>query len=69
MKRILTKLALALIAVSAPATATSQAHEGHWANPQRTVIVNDIRCGDAPRNRPHSNLVREPLPRKRRQKL
>ena len=47
MKRILTKLALALIAVSAPATASSQALEGHWANPKRSVIVNVSRCGDA----------------------
>jgi uncharacterized protein (DUF2147 family) len=47
MKRILTKLAVVLIAVSAPAMASSQALEGRWANAKRSVIVNVSRCGDA----------------------
>ena len=47
MKRIWTKLALALLALSAPALASSQALEGRWANPKRSVIVNVSRCGDA----------------------
>jgi uncharacterized protein (DUF2147 family) len=47
MKRILTKLAVVLIAVSAPAVASSQALEGRWANAKRSVIVNVSRCGDA----------------------
>jgi uncharacterized protein (DUF2147 family) len=47
MKQILTKLALALLAASAPAMASSQALEGRWANPKRSVIVNVTRCGDA----------------------
>jgi uncharacterized protein (DUF2147 family) len=47
MKQILTKLALALLAASAPALASSQALEGRWANPKRSVIVNVTRCGDA----------------------
>ncbi len=47
MKRILTKLAVVLIAVSAPAMASSQALEGRWANAKRSVIVKVSRCGDA----------------------
>jgi uncharacterized protein (DUF2147 family) len=47
MKRILTKLVLALFALSAPAMASSQALEGRWANPKRSVIVHVSRCGDA----------------------
>jgi uncharacterized protein (DUF2147 family) len=47
MKRILTKAALGLLALAAPATATGESLTGHWANPKRSVIVNVSRCGDA----------------------
>ena len=47
MKRILTKLVLASLAVSAPAMALGQTLEGRWANPKRSVIVHVSRCGDA----------------------
>ena len=48
MTRILTKLALALLAVTVPVSAAAQAAalEGRWANPKRSVIVNVARCGD-----------------------
>ena len=47
MKRILTKAAIGLLALAAPALATSQSLEGRWANPKRSVIVNVSRCGEA----------------------
>ena len=47
MKRVFTKTALGLLAIAAPAMASSQALEGRWANPHRSVIVNVTRCGDA----------------------
>jgi len=47
MKRNLTKAALGLLALAAPALASSQSLEGRWANPKRSVIVNVSRCGDA----------------------
>ncbi len=47
MKRILTKAAMALLAIAAPAMAMGQSLEGRWANPKRSVIVNVSRCGDA----------------------
>lgn len=47
MRRILTKAALTLLAMAAPAMASSQALEGRWANPHHSVIVNVTRCGDA----------------------
>jgi uncharacterized protein (DUF2147 family) len=47
MTRILTKIALVLIAATVPVTAAAQAAlEGKWANPKRSVIVNVARCGD-----------------------
>jgi uncharacterized protein (DUF2147 family) len=47
MKRILTKAAIGLLALAAPALASSQSLEGRWANPKRSVIVNVSRCGEA----------------------
>jgi uncharacterized protein (DUF2147 family) len=47
MKPVFTKTALGLLAIAAPAMASSQALEGRWANPHRSVIVNVTRCGDA----------------------
>ena len=48
MTRILTKIALILIALAVPVSAAAQAAiEGRWANPKRSVIVNVARCGDA----------------------
>ena len=47
MKRILTKVAIGLLALAAPALASSQSLEGRWANPKRSVIVNVSRCGEA----------------------
>lgn len=48
MTRILTKLALVLIAAAVPVHAAAQAAlEGRWANPKRSVIVSVARCGDA----------------------
>jgi len=48
MNRILTKVALVLLAIAAPVTASAQATiEGRWANPHHSVIVNVARCGSA----------------------
>ena len=48
MKRILFKTGLVLAAATVPVTAAAQAAlEGKWANPQRSVIVNVARCGNA----------------------
>lgn len=47
MTRILTKIALALLAATVPVGAAAQALEGKWANPKRSVIVNVARCGNA----------------------
>ena len=46
-KWISTKAALGLLALAAPALASSQSLEGRWANPKRSVIVNVSRCGAA----------------------
>ena len=47
MKRILLSIAVAATALAAPASASSQALEGKWANAKRSVIVSVARCGDA----------------------
>jgi uncharacterized protein (DUF2147 family) len=47
MKWISTKAALGLLALAAPALASSQSLEGRWANPKRSVIVSVSRCGEA----------------------
>ncbi len=48
MKRLLAKIALILLAVIVPVTASAQAAlEGRWKNPKGSVIVNVERCGDA----------------------
>jgi uncharacterized protein (DUF2147 family) len=47
MKPVFTKAALALLAIAAPALASSHPLEGRWANPHHSVIVNVTRCGDA----------------------
>ena len=47
MKRILLSIAIAATALAAPASASSQALEGKWANAKRSVIVSVARCGDA----------------------
>lgn len=47
MKRTLTKAALGLLALAAPAMASSETLEGRWANPHHSVIVNVTRCGEA----------------------
>src|SRR5215213_4444557 len=46
MTRILTSIALVLLAATVPVSAAAQAAlEGRWANPKRSVIVNVARCG------------------------
>jgi uncharacterized protein (DUF2147 family) len=47
MKWISTKAALGLLALAAPALASSQSLEVRWANPKRSVIVSVSRCGEA----------------------
>src|SRR4051812_22589974 len=48
MKRILGKLALVLIALAVPVTASAQAAiEGRWKNPKGSVVVRVGPCGDA----------------------
>jgi len=48
MTRILSKIALMLIAAAVPVHAKAQAAlEGRWANPKHSVIVSVARCGDA----------------------
>ena len=47
MRRILMSIAAAATALAAPASASSQALEGKWANAKRSVIVSVARCGDA----------------------
>jgi uncharacterized protein (DUF2147 family) len=48
MNRILTKAAVALLAVAAPVSASALATiEGRWANPHHTVVVNVTHCGNA----------------------
>ena len=47
MRRILMSFAVAATALVAPASASSQALEGKWANAKRSVIVSVARCGDA----------------------
>jgi uncharacterized protein (DUF2147 family) len=48
MKQILAKAALALLAVSLPAAAASQAAlDGHWKNPKGSVTVRLGPCGNA----------------------
>ena len=47
MRRILMSIAVAATALAAPASASSQALEGKWANAKRSVIVSVARCGDA----------------------
>ena len=47
MRRILMSFAVAATALAAPASASSQALEGKWANAKRSVIVSVARCGDA----------------------
>ena len=47
MKRILSSIAAAAMALGAPASASAQALEGKWTNPKRSVIVNVARCGNA----------------------
>ena len=48
MKRLFSGIAVACVALSAPAAAArAQALEGKWANPKRSVIVNVAKCGDA----------------------
>jgi uncharacterized protein (DUF2147 family) len=47
MKRILSSIAAASVAIGTPTLASAQALEGKWTNPKRSVIVNVARCGDA----------------------
>ena len=48
MNRIIARVALVLIGVAAPVSASVSATiEGHWSNPHHTVIVNVTRCGSA----------------------
>jgi uncharacterized protein (DUF2147 family) len=47
MTRILSRIALVLIAVAVPVHANAQAAlEGRWANPKHSVIVIVAKCGD-----------------------
>lgn len=48
MKRILTRMAVVLIAAAVPVTAAAQAAlEGHWKNPKGSVVVKVAPCGNA----------------------
>jgi uncharacterized protein (DUF2147 family) len=47
MKRTLLSIAAAAVALGAPASARSQALEGKWTNPKRSVVVQVARCGEA----------------------
>jgi uncharacterized protein (DUF2147 family) len=48
MKPILKRMALVLLTIAAPVSASAQATlEGRWANPKHSVIVNVSRCGEA----------------------
>lgn len=47
MKRLILSIAAACAALTAPAAASSQALEGRWANPHKSVIVNVAKCGAA----------------------
>ena len=47
MKRLILSIAAACVALTAPAAASSQALEGRWANPHKSIIVNVARCGGA----------------------
>jgi uncharacterized protein (DUF2147 family) len=47
MKRIVTRIALALLAAATPAIGLAATIEGHWKNPKGSVIVHVARCGEA----------------------
>ena len=48
MKRILTKIAIVLVAAGVPVTASAKAAiEGHWKNPKGSVVVRVAPCGNS----------------------
>jgi uncharacterized protein (DUF2147 family) len=47
MKRLILGIATACTALATPAAASSQALEGRWANPHKSIIVNVAKCGAA----------------------